>query len=140
EDARARINILSEMPDDWNSAVLRWSRLNAGKSSSLNGRSVPERNDEYLFYQTLVGAWLPEAGRASGSSPFVERIVAYMLKALREAKAHTSWTHPNLAYEQGTLKFVRDLLTVSSPNRFLDDFKQFHSTISFFGRFNSLAQ
>jgi len=140
EDARMRLNVLSEVPSEWRDAVLRWQQLNADKKSLVNQHTVPDPNDEYLLYQTLVGAWLPDAETSDGLKSLIERICAYTLKALREAKAHTSWTEPNLPYEEATQTFIRQLLRGSSANPFLDDFKQFHRKISFFGHLNSLAQ
>jgi (1->4)-alpha-D-glucan 1-alpha-D-glucosylmutase len=140
EDARMRIDVLSEMPMEWREAVLRWQRLNAQKKPVIKGEAVPDHNDEYLLYQALVGAWLAQTEMASGLKSFAERIAAYALKASRESKRHTSWTEPNAAYEEGTRKFVMDLLAHSSSNGFLKDFKQFHTKISFFGALNSLAQ
>jgi (1->4)-alpha-D-glucan 1-alpha-D-glucosylmutase len=140
EDARARINVLAEIPQEWREAVFRWQWLNADKKSPFGQRGVPEANDEYLLYQTLVGAWSPDLDTAAQLQSFKERIAAYMLKATREAKTHTSWTYPDSTYEQATRHFVEQLLSISAPNPFLDDFKQFHTRIAFFGCFNSLAQ
>ena len=140
EDARARINVLSEMPNEWRQSALRWHELNAEKKSSHNSHPVPDANDEYLLYQTLVGAWSAEAETATGLKLFRQRIVAYMLKAIREAKVHTSWANPAPEYERGTTGFVEKLLATGSSNPFLDDFKQFQRRLAFFGRFNSLSQ
>ena len=79
EDVRARLHLLSEIPDRWREAVQRWTMLN--KRYRRDG--LPDRNAEYLLYQTLVGAWPIET----------ERVIAYMEKASREAKVHTSWTN-----------------------------------------------
>jgi (1->4)-alpha-D-glucan 1-alpha-D-glucosylmutase len=140
EDIRARLNVLSEMPEDWRNALTRWSRLNARNKTQWNEQTVPDANDEYLFYQILLGAWTPEAETAGGLEAFRQRISNYMLKAIREAKAHTSWTEPNGAYEEATRQFVESVLTTSKENPFLDDFMLFHRKIAFFGLFNSLAQ
>lgn len=140
EDLRARVNVLSEIPEEWRQAVLKWSRLNADKKTEVEGRPAPDSNDEYFLYQTLVGAWINEAENGSGSEGFRARISQYMLKAFREAKAHTSWTDPNLPYEQATQRFIEQILTHSAANTFLDDFMLFHRNIAVFGLFNSLAQ
>jgi (1->4)-alpha-D-glucan 1-alpha-D-glucosylmutase len=140
EDARARINVLSEMLSKWREAIQRWSRLNAATKSALNGNPAPHPNDEYLFYQTLIGAWPQDANTPGGLGLFRERVSAYMLKAIREAKAHTSWTNPNAGYEAAMRQFVESLLADSEHNSFLEDFKPFQDRVAFFGRFNSLSQ
>ena len=138
EDARARICVLSELPLEWRQAVLRWSSLNAGKKTVVGSSPAPDANDEYLLYQTLIGAWVPEAETPGGLQQFRERIAAYMLKATREAKAHTSWSDPESGYEEATRLFVDRLLTHSDP--FLDDFMLFYRKVTLFGLFNSLSQ
>src|SRR5207244_10362053 len=87
EAVRARINVLSELPREWRAALTRWTRLNGRKKLSVQGRVAPDRNEEYLLYQTLLGAW-PLGGV---DDEFVRRIGDVMLKALKEAKVHTSW-------------------------------------------------
>jgi (1->4)-alpha-D-glucan 1-alpha-D-glucosylmutase len=140
EDLRARLNVLSEIPEEWGEAVLKWKRLNADKKVSVNGQPAPNANDEYFLYQALVGAWCNEAETAAGSSIFCQRISEYMLKAIREAKAYTSWMKPNVDYEQATQDFIKKVLYHSDPNPFLDDFMLFHRKIAIFGLFNSLVQ
>jgi (1->4)-alpha-D-glucan 1-alpha-D-glucosylmutase len=140
EDVRARINVLSELLDEWRDAVEGWRRLNAHKKRIVAGKPAPEPNDEYLFYQTLVGAWPSDADTVDGLNAFRERVSAYMLKAAREAKARTSWTNPNGAYEEATSAFVERLLDSSSDNAFITAFRPFQRKVDFFGRFNSLSQ
>src|SRR5258708_14875691 len=100
EDLRARLNVLSEIPEEWRRAVFKWSCLNADKKSQVSGQPAPDANDEDFLYQTLVGAWIPEAETDSGLKAFRERISAYMLNSTREAKAHTSLLAPNPLYEE----------------------------------------
>src|SRR5690606_12840875 len=57
EDVRARINILSEIPDEWEARIQRWAAMNADLKQSIDGEAAPDANEEYLLYQTLVGAW-----------------------------------------------------------------------------------
>jgi (1->4)-alpha-D-glucan 1-alpha-D-glucosylmutase len=140
EDARARINVLSEMPKPWRQAVLRWQRLNADNKTPVDGQPAPSPNDEYLLYQTLVGAWLPETDHDTGLAELRTRLTAYMLKAVREAKIHTAWTEPNVAYEEATRLFTERLLDEAVSHSFLEDFRSFHRKVAFFGRFNSLSQ
>ncbi|MBV9169655.1 MAG: malto-oligosyltrehalose synthase [Chloroflexi bacterium] len=138
EDVRARINVLSELPRDWRSALTRWSRLNGRKKSQVNGRVAPDRNEEYLLYQTLLGAW--PFGCAMPDPEFVERVVGFMRKALKEAKVHTSWITPNDAYEESVLQFVRTVLDPSESAAFLEDLAPLRERVAFFGIFNSLSQ
>jgi (1->4)-alpha-D-glucan 1-alpha-D-glucosylmutase len=136
EDVRARINVLSELPREWRSALTRWTRLNGRKKVTVEGRAAPDRNDEYLFYQTLLGAWPP----GGADEEFVARIDQFMLKALKEAKVHTSWITPNTAYEAAVQQWVHTVLERSQPNPFLDDFLELQKKVAFFGIFNSLSQ
>jgi (1->4)-alpha-D-glucan 1-alpha-D-glucosylmutase len=140
EDVRARINVLSEIPTEWGAALERWSRLNADRKSEVDGELAPDRNDEYLFYQTLVGAWPLESCTAEEFANFRERINAYMLKAIKEAKVHTSWVNPNEAYNDAVSKFVERVLIADPENRFLSEFSYFHRGVAYPAMLNSLAQ
>lgn len=144
EDVRARLAVLSEMPGEWGHAVTRWAQLNTRRRTSVGALVAPDRNDEYFLYQTLVGAWPVESIEASLEAetlrPFLERVEEYVVKALREAKRHSSWANPNAAYEEGTLTFVRRILDVSRASPFLTDFRRFVGRIARFGLYNSLAQ
>ena len=140
EDVRARLNVLSEMPDEWAEAVRRWHNANAGLLGGVAGEPAPAPNDEYLLYQTLVGTWSSQGDSAEELNEFSKRIGAFMLKAIREAKAHTSWLDPNSAYEKAVTRFVQAVLSKSCPNPFLADFQEFQRRVAFFGRFNSLSQ
>lgn len=140
EDARARLNVLSEMPNEWRDALTRWSRLNASKKNVLNGRPAPDANDEYLLYQTLIAAWTPDNDNARGFEEFRERICAYLLKAVREAKVHTSWHDPNREYECAVENFARQLIEPRATNLFWADFSKFQRRVAHYGYFNSLSQ
>jgi (1->4)-alpha-D-glucan 1-alpha-D-glucosylmutase len=140
EDVRARISALSEMPDAWHKALMRWSKLNRSKRRKLDIGRAPSRNDEYMLYQILLGVWPFETPDAAGLAQLSERIVAYMLKAVREAKLHSSWVNPNSEYEEATREFVRALLSLEPSNLFLRDFLPFQQRIARVGAFNSLAQ
>src|SRR5207302_4144282 len=113
EDVRARINVLSEMPRQWRAAITRWHRLNVQLKPLVDGRPAPDRNDEYLLYQTLIGAWPLEDMDDRGHAEFVERIVTFMLKAVKEGKVNTSWINPNKAYESAVRHFVEVVLDSS---------------------------
>jgi (1->4)-alpha-D-glucan 1-alpha-D-glucosylmutase len=140
EDARARINALSEAAPGWRAALMRWKKINDAKKSQVDGEPAPDRNDEYLFYQTLVGVWPDVLVSAEEMVGFAERIVAYMQKAIKEAKVHTSWVNPNESYDRATEKFVRDVLDCGTENEFLRDFAQFLKPIAYCGMINSLSQ
>lgn len=137
EDVRARLNVLSEMPEAWGRAVRRWHRLNRLKVRDVDGRPAPGRNDEYLFYQALVGVW-PLAERDMADLP--DRMVAYMIKAVREAKARTNWTAPKVDYEDALENFVRAALDRERSGTFLADFVAFHQGIAAAGALNGLSQ
>jgi (1->4)-alpha-D-glucan 1-alpha-D-glucosylmutase len=139
EDVRARIDVLTEMPDAWREAVARWSALNAGKKVVVEGAPAPDRNDEYLLYQTLVGAWPVEADSVAFAH-FRDRMVAYMHKATKEAKVHTSWINANLEYDAAVRQFVGALLPERSDDPFRIDIEAFQRRTSYHGRINSLAQ
>jgi (1->4)-alpha-D-glucan 1-alpha-D-glucosylmutase len=142
EDVRARLNALSELPLEWRRQVARWARLNRLKRREVTGERVPGRNDEYLLYQTLVGAWPLEidAPDHRGLAEFTERIVAYMIKASREAKARTSWAAPDQEYEAGLERFVRRILDPQEGRAFLADLLAFQPRIALAGAVNGLAQ
>jgi len=144
EDVRARLNVLSEMPAAWKLMLQRWRRMNRERKRMVDGAAAPSRNDEYLLYQTLVGTW--PLGSALGApdetvlSDYRARIEAYMIKALREAKEHSSWVNVNTEYEAATRSFVQAILAAGDKNLFMADFAQRMQAIARFGRLNSLAQ
>ena len=136
EDLRTRIDALSEIPEDWQKSLARWRRLNRGKAVLLDNQTVPDRNEEYLLYQTLIGAW-PAAGT---DDSFRTRIKEYMVKAIREAKVNTSWVSPNAAYEEAVTAFVERILSEAPANPFLREFLPLQRRIARFGIFSSLSQ
>jgi (1->4)-alpha-D-glucan 1-alpha-D-glucosylmutase len=142
EDTRARINVLSELPQEWRRRARRWSNLNRYSRTEAGGRRIPSANDEYLLYQTLVGAWPLEirAPEELAGSDLAERIVAYMMKAIREAKQETSWTAPDPDYETGVEQFVRRVLDPERGRPFLLDFLPFQQQVAVAGAANGLAQ
>ena len=140
EDVRARINILSEIPQEWKIRAMRWSRLNRKYKSEVDAQPVPDRNDEYLLYQTLLGTWPLNAMDATAYRTYRDRIQEYMAKAMKEAKVHTSWMNPNKAYEEAVHHFVEAILDREHPNPFLEDLLPFQESIAQWGMWNSLAQ
>jgi (1->4)-alpha-D-glucan 1-alpha-D-glucosylmutase len=140
EDVRARINVLSEIPSQWYQAIRSWQELNRERRSEVAGQSVPAMAEEYLLYQTLVGTWPLKEPSPEESASFTERIAAYMRKALREAKIHSSWINPNQPYEEGVDRFVRGVLDPRPDNVFLKEFAVFVDRIQAAGLWNSLSQ
>ncbi|MGE5172476.1 MAG: malto-oligosyltrehalose synthase, partial [Betaproteobacteria bacterium] len=138
EDVRARINVLSEMPREWADRARSWARMNRRKKTVIDGVEAPDRNEEYLLYQTLVGAWPIEPMEGNVNADFIQRIKDYMLKASREAKVNTSWINPDHEYEGALLTFIDDILRPAGL--FLNDFRPFQQTISRYGLYNSLSQ
>ena len=140
EDVRARLNVLSEIPDEWKAHLSRWRLRNEPQRVQADDELAPDANEQYLLYQTLLGAWPPEPYTAEVYADFVRRVQAYMLKAVHEAKVHTSWINPNKAYDDGVQEFVARLLDEGRSQPFLDDFREFQRRISHYGLFNSLSQ
>jgi (1->4)-alpha-D-glucan 1-alpha-D-glucosylmutase len=137
EDVRARISVLSEVPAAWAAHVRRWRMIGRRFKREVDGRAAPDRNDEYLLYQTLVGAWPdPDAGETAGS--FFERVCRYMEKATKEAKRHTSWINPDAGYDRALREFVIRLLGAGSS--FPGAFEPFQRLVALYGSVNSLAQ
>jgi (1->4)-alpha-D-glucan 1-alpha-D-glucosylmutase len=137
EDVRARINVLAEIPQQWRKAVNRWSRLNRRFHHNVDGQPAPSRNDEYLFYQALVGMWPLEPFDADLQQQVIRRMQAYMEKATHEAKLHTSWITPHPDYDQAMREFVGSTL---ESRRFLAEFQRFHERVVDWGLYTALAQ
>jgi malto-oligosyltrehalose synthase len=126
EDARARLNVLTDIPDDWFSLVKQWS--------SENKASI-DPNDEYFIYETLAGTY-PMPGQPEND--YHQRIEQYLEKTLREAKLHSTWAEPDEAYENKVKQFTLGLLDEKSI--FWNSFAPFHKKIALFGVVNSLVQ
>jgi len=124
-DVRARLHLLSEMPAEWEAAVRHWAEHN----ERYRSQGYPDRNLEYLIYQTLVGAWPIDA----------ERLKQFLLKAAREGKAHTSWIDPVPAYEDAIAEFVNNVM---ADGEFMNDLQTFigRNQLVPYGRITSLAQ
>lgn len=138
EDTRARLNVISEIPRRWG----EWVHKMAEFTSGINGDSAPTPNDQYLLLQTLAGTWIPgdEGHDYPGIEEYSDRIVAYITKAVREAKLETSWTAPNEEYESLLERHVRSILSPRrSPTvlRLLDEFVR---EIQLAGVVNSISQ
>jgi (1->4)-alpha-D-glucan 1-alpha-D-glucosylmutase len=142
EDARARLAVLSKMPDDWRRQVTSWSRQLRARRGDVEGRAPPDHNDEYRFYQLLVATWpisLLDEPPATALEEYRERICAALVKGLREAKLHSGWTSPDPIYEEAVLSFARDALDADRPG-FLGSLLPFVRNVARLGARNSLTQ
>jgi (1->4)-alpha-D-glucan 1-alpha-D-glucosylmutase len=139
EDVRARIDVISEMPAAWRTLVRRWSRMNRSRKRLVDGEAAPSRSDEYLLYQTLAGTLAAACDAGDDLAAYRERIGAYMRKAAREAKRHTSWLAPNEAYENALRAFVSALLDDDGAQRFVPELRAECATFAWFGLLNSVS-
>jgi (1->4)-alpha-D-glucan 1-alpha-D-glucosylmutase len=137
EDMRSRLTVLSELPTEWEKMLQTWSELTQVHKTQLNNQPVPDANDEYFLYQTLLGSF-PFVD--AEFSEFVERVKAYVIKAVREAKVHTAWLHPDEDYENAYLTFIDRILEPTTDNLFLQAFRPFQQQLAEYGICNSLAQ
>ena len=143
EDVRARMVAISEFADVWRRSLPRWRAANHRWKKRLDDAEAPDRNEEYLLYQTLLGTWpMDHSGNPSTSVPieYVERIQNYMQKALNEAKINTSWVQPNENWLAATREFVGKILEASPKNKFLPGFLPIAADIAGIGAINSLSQ
>lgn len=135
EDARARISVLSEIPDAWAQKVTHWQQLNQKLITRGADERMPDKNDEYLFYQTLIGTYPFHI--SPSEDDYQQRLLDYLLKSIREAKVHSSWSSPNKTYREAYLSFVEQAL--NNPE-FMKDFKAFARKIAHTAVVCSLAQ
>jgi (1->4)-alpha-D-glucan 1-alpha-D-glucosylmutase len=144
EDLRARLNVLSELPGEWERRVTRWRALNRSKRRTVDGRPIPSPNDEYLLYQTIVGYWPDELVDLDNADTVLggyrQRLQDYAVKASREAKLETSWITPDERYEQGLADFITRTFAPTNPNPFLAGVSRFVARIANAARANALAQ
>jgi (1->4)-alpha-D-glucan 1-alpha-D-glucosylmutase len=143
EDVRARMVAISEIPELWKRSLQRWRTVNRRWKKDVNESEAPDANEEYLLYQTLLGTW-PIASNGKPvenvDKEYVERIQAYMTKALNEAKLNTSWIQPNEEWLAATRNLVARILEASPKNKFLPTFLPVAEEIARLGAVNSLAQ
>jgi (1->4)-alpha-D-glucan 1-alpha-D-glucosylmutase len=137
EDVRARLNVLSEIPLEWRAKIAGWAKQNAPHKEMLNGREVPDANEEYLIYQTLLGMWPSEA---VDSGQLTKRLQDYTVKAIREATVHTRWVRPDEQHERAVVRFIERILSQDSSSTFLADMVEFQSRLGWWGAINSLGQ
>jgi (1->4)-alpha-D-glucan 1-alpha-D-glucosylmutase len=110
EDVRARLGVLSEMASSWRLMLRRWSTMNRSHRGEVTGAPAPSSADEYLYYQNLLGVWPDRPVGPADLDSLRERLQAYMLKAVREAKLHTSWINPDTEYEDALQRFIAQSL------------------------------
>ena len=143
EDVRARMAAISEMPEAWRRSLGKWRTANRRWKRAIEESEAPDGNEEYLLYQTLLGAWPLQPFRElsdDARAEFVRRIQDYMAKAMKEAKLNTSWVQPNEAWDSAVAEFVARVLDPSPKNRFLENFIPFAEEVARIGAINSLAQ
>jgi (1->4)-alpha-D-glucan 1-alpha-D-glucosylmutase len=140
EDVRARLNVLSEIPAAWRLALRHWSLANRCLKQIVDGMLVPTANDEYFIYQTLLGIWPSGELNANVRVDLAARLTEYLVKAVREAKVHTSWINPNTDYENAVVAFTVALINMPIESAFMADFLPFQRRIARLGLFNSLSQ
>src|SRR5438045_4562544 len=143
EDVLRRIVAISEIPDLWRRSLQRWSVANRRWKRTINDAEAPDANEECLLYQTLLGTWPMRANgelEPAPSAEYVERIQAYMAKALHEAKINTSWIQPNEEWDAAVGTFVAKILDPSARNKFLPIFLPVAPEIARLGAVNSLTQ
>ena len=141
EDARARLAVLSELPEEWPRQVAAWSRLVRARRGDIEGRAPPDRNDEYMFYQMLVGSWpveMLDEPTDEGLEAYRARIRTALEKSLREAKRRSSWAAPNAEYEEAMQAFAHEAL--QPKGGFLAGFLPFIQRVARLGVENSLVQ
>lgn len=125
EDARVRINVLSRIPTVWQEHVQEWLDMNKVFRTTIDGRTVPQMNDEYFIYQSMLGGF-PEDFKVTDE--WIKRVHAYLNKALREAKVNTNWSEPDETYEKACEKFVENIL--GENHGFLSSFIPFVKTVT----------
>lgn len=124
EDARVRINVLSRIPEVWQEKVREWLDINKTFRKTMDGRIVPQLNDEYFIYQSMLGGF-PEDFQVTDE--WIKRVQAFMNKALREAKVNTNWSEPDEAYERACEEFIENIL--KKDHVFLSSFVPFVKTV-----------
>lgn len=140
EDARLRMVTLSEMPEEWQAALKRWSKWNRKLRTKIGDEYAPSPNEEYLIYQTLLGTWPVDSAVGESTPPYAERIQQYMLKAMKEAKVNSSWTEPYEEWENAVTGFIASIVDPAKSAAFLGDMAALAEEVARMGAINSLAQ
>jgi (1->4)-alpha-D-glucan 1-alpha-D-glucosylmutase len=148
EDVRMRIAAISEFPDEWAALVAQWTVVNAPHEQKVDGDSAPSRAEQYLLYQTILGAWpfelMPDAPEEARQQydyeKFVTRLQDYMEKAIHEAKVKSSWIEPNQAWDQAARDFTAAILQREPENLFLGSLLPLAQKAAQRGMVNSLSE
>ena len=142
EDTRARLAVLSEIPDEWEALLGRLIRLNAPLKRDVDGGPAPDAADELMLYQTLVAAWPLALGPEdqAGVRSFAERVAGWQEKSLREAKRHSEWAAPNAEYEGACRAFLDQILDPERPTHVIQEIAAFAQRIAPAGAINGLTQ
>ena len=145
EDARARLAVISEMPDVWAKQTRLWSKVLRARRADIEATAPPEQNDEYLFYQMLLGSWPVELMSIEDFkkpclAQYLDRVRDAMRKSIREAKVHSTWASPDMTYENAVMDFIEGALDPESSSAFLSEFLPFALRIAQLGMENSLVQ
>jgi (1->4)-alpha-D-glucan 1-alpha-D-glucosylmutase len=136
EDVRARLDVLSEIPEEWATAIAEWARENEEHRQTVNGRPVPDANEEYLIYQALMGLWPTNPSELPSIS---RRLQEYAIKATREAMVHTRWTEPNAEHERAVCDFIQRILSRQTGSPFLESVARLHRKVAHAGAINGLG-
>ena len=144
EDVRNRLNVLSELPQLWSASVRRWQRMNFKfKQKMEDGRIAPDNNEEYLLYQTILGAWPWQMESQQDREKYVERLKQYAFKALSEAKVNLSWINPDPEYIKAVHGFITAIMMPGPKGKespFIASLSALLPQLQLFGAVNSLAQ
>jgi (1->4)-alpha-D-glucan 1-alpha-D-glucosylmutase len=142
EDTRARLAVLSELPDEWATTITRWTRLNAVLKREVDGEPAPDATDELMLYQSLLGAWPLDLDPADeeGVAALIARVAAWQEKALREGKRRSEWAVPNEPYEAACRDFLTAMMATDRPSRLREDVVALVHRLAPAGASNGLAQ
>src|SRR5207237_599261 len=138
EDTRARIDALSELPDEWRKTAIAFARRTEGLRREVDGRPAPDRNEQMLFLQTLIGAW--PARPEPDLSNLRDRLLQYMIKAAKEAKVNTSWIQEDPRWEDALRAYAEGLFALPPRHTLWKSLLPFVRRVSEIGMHNSLAQ
>ncbi|VVM06739.1 (1-_4)-alpha-D-glucan 1-alpha-D-glucosylmutase [Methylacidimicrobium cyclopophantes] len=137
EDARARLNVLAELPEEWMFLLDRWKKINSERKPKIGELPVPDENAEYAIYQALLGSWPWRSEELEG---FRVRFKEYFVKASREARSFSGWQNPNRLYEEQCCAFLDRILDWEEGKEFLAAFLPFQQKVARYGVYNSLSQ
>ena len=140
EDVRARLSVLSEIPEIWQKKINKLTKINRSRKTKIDEKFFPDKNTEYLFYQVLLGIWTNEKPNGTEIKKLSERLENYMIKAVREAKKHTSWININFQYENALINFIKKILNSPENHLFWKEFLPFQEEIALRGYINSVSQ